>query len=196
MKPILPILAAAALLGGCTTPAWVSPVEVTRFTAEVPTYLGQGTIQIVAAPDMDPQGIEYAFYEEAVRRELERLGYRVVMMNASQVAQVELEEYVVDTAPRRSPVDVGVGGSIGSYGSGLGLGIAFNLGNQPAERIVRELKVSIREAGGTQNLWEGRAQMAATANSEYAADAAAAARMAQALFKDFPGNSGETIEVE
>ena len=59
MKHALAILATAALLGGCATPAWVSPVEVTRFTGEAPTYLGQGTIQIVAAPGLDAQSIEY-----------------------------------------------------------------------------------------------------------------------------------------
>jgi len=196
MKQALAILATAALLGGCATPAWVSPVEVTRFTGEAPTYLGQGTIQIVATPGLDAQSIEYGLYEDAVRRELEGLGYRVVMINGSQVAQVALDQYVVDTGPRRGPVDVGVGGSTGSYGSGVGLGIGFNLGGQPAERIARELSVSIRAAGGTQNLWEGRASMTATANSDYAADAAAAPRMADALFAGFPGESGETIEVE
>lgn len=196
MKHALAILATAALLGGCATPAWVSPVEVTRFTGEAPTYLGQGTIQIVAAPGLDAQSIEYGLYEDAVRRELEGLGYRVVMINGSQVAQVALDQYVVDPGPRRGPVDVGVGGSTGSYGSGVGLGIGFNLGGQPAERIARELSVSIRAAGGTQNLWEGRASMTATGNSDYAADAAAAPRMADALFAGFPGESGETIEVE
>lgn len=196
MKPVLAILATAALLGGCTTPAYVSPVEVTRFTGEAPAYLGQGTIQIVAAPGLDPQSIEYGLYEDAVRRELEDLGYRVVMINGSQVAQVALDQYVVDAGPRRGPVGVGVGGSTGTYGSGLGVGIGINLGGQPAERIARELAVSIRAAGGTQNLWEGRASMTATGNSDYAADALAAPRMADALFADFPGESGETIEVE
>lgn len=196
MKRPLAILAATALLGGCATPAYVSPVEVTRFTGDAPAYLAQGTIQIVAAPGLDAQSIEFGLYEDAVRRELEELGYRVVMINGSQVAQVALDQYVVDAGPRRGPVGVGVGGSTGSYGSGLGVGIGINLGGQPAERIVRELSVSIRAAGGGQNLWEGRASMTATANSDYAADAVAAPRMADALFAGFPGESGETIEVE
>jgi hypothetical protein len=196
MRPSLAILAVATLLGGCATPAWVSPVQVTRFTGDAPTYLAQGTIQIVAAPGLDAQSIEFGLYEDAVRRELEQLGYRVVMINGAQVAQVSLDQYIVDAGPRRGPVGVGVGGSTGSYGSGLGVGVGINLGGQPAERIARELAVSIREAGGTQNLWEGRASMTATANSDFAADATAAPRLADALFAGFPGESGETIEVE
>ncbi len=195
-KPALTLIAASALLGGCATPAYVSPVEVTRFVGDAPTFLAQGTIQISPASGLDSGSIEYSLYENAVRRELESLGYRVVVVNGAQVAQVALDQYVVDEGRRRGPVDVGVGGSTGTYGSGVGLGIGFNLGGQPAERVSRELSVSIREAGGATNLWEGRAAMVATTNSDYAADAAAAPRMAEALFAGFPGNSGETIEVE
>jgi len=195
-KPALALIATTALLGGCATPAYVSPVEVTRFVGEEPAFLAQGTIQIVAASGLDRESIEFGLYEDAVRHELEELGYRVVMINGSQVAQVGIDQYVIDEGNRRGPVDVGVGGSTSSYGSGLGVGIGFNLGGRPAERIARELSVSIREEGGTRNLWEGRASMTATANSDYAADAAAAPRMADSLFAGFPGNSGETIEVE
>lgn len=195
-KPTLAILASAAMFGGCATPAYVSPVEVTRFTGDAPAFLGQGTIQIVPAPGLDANSIEFDLYEEAVRRELEGLGYRVVLINGAQVAQVGLDHFIVDAGNRRGPVDVGVGGSTGTYGSGVGIGIGFNLGGQPSERISRELMVSIREAGGNQNLWEGRATMTATTNSDYAADATAAPRLADALFAGFPGQSGETIEVE
>ena len=192
---IPPMLAALALCA-CATPAYVSPVEVTRFVGDEPAFLAQGTIQIVPAAGIDGQSIEYGLYRDAVRLELEELGYRVVMVNGEQVAQLSLDQYVLDEAQRRGPVDVGVGGSTGTYGSGVGLGIGFNLGGQPSERIVREMAVTIRAASGQQNLWEGRAAMTATANSDYAADAAAASRIADALFSDFPGMSGETIAVE
>lgn len=191
-----PFLLLAAMVAGCAAPAYVSPVEVTRFVGETPAYLAQGTIQIVPASGLDTNSIDYDFYEDAVRQQLEALGYRVVMVNGSQVAQLSLDQYVVDEGARRGPVDVGVGGSTGSYGSGLGVGIGFNLGGQQAERINRELFVSIREAGGAMNLWEGRAVMVATTNSDFAADTVAAPRMAEALFAGFPGESGETIEVE
>lgn len=194
--PILAALAGAALLGGCATPAYVSPVDVTRFVGDRPAFLGQGTIQIVPATGLSAESLEYGLYREALRLELEELGYRVVMVNGSQVARLAIEQYVLGEGERRSPVDVGVGGSTGTYGSGVGVGIGLNLGGRPSERIAREVSVSIREAGGDQNLWEGRAGMTATANSDYAADAVAAPRIIDALFSDFPGTSGETIAVE
>ena len=192
----LPALAAGLLLTGCATPAYVSPVEVTRFTGQSDQFLGTGTIQIVPAPGLDAESIEYGFYEDAVRVELEQLGYRVVLVNGGQVAQIAVDEYVSAPAGRRSPVSVGAGGSTGSYGSGVGLGIGFNLGGQPSERIEREVAVAIRPGDGGQNLWEGRASMTATANSDFAAASQAAPRIVDALFSGFPGTSGETIAVE
>ncbi len=198
IKRFIPIslIGAGALLAGCTTPAYVSPVEVTRFIGDETAFLAQGTIQIVPAPGIPAESLEYDLYRDAVRMELEELGYRVVLVNGGQIAQLSLDQYVLDDGQRRSPVDVGVGGSTGTYGSGVGVGIGFNLGGREAERIVREMSLTIRSEGGMQNLWEGRAEMVATINSDYASDTAAAPRMADALFSGFPGTSGETIEVE
>ncbi|MWV26914.1 DUF4136 domain-containing protein [Aurantiacibacter rhizosphaerae] len=195
-KPAFALLAASLMLPACATPAYVSPVDVTRFVGDAPAFLGQGTIQIVPAAGLEAESIEYGIYRDAVRLELEEMGYRVVMVNGSQTAQLGIDQYVLDEGNRRGPVGVGVGGSTGTYGSGLGVGIGFNLGGKPSERIAREMVVSIRQAGGDQNLWEGRATMTVTANSDYAADAAAAPRLADALFSGFPGTSGETISVE
>ncbi|APE29457.1 DUF4136 domain-containing protein [Aurantiacibacter gangjinensis] len=201
MKKLLAALAPAVLVAGCATPAYVSPVDVTRFVTDEPTFLAQGTIQIVPAPGIEGESIEYGIYREAVRLELEELGYRVVAVNGEQVAQVDLDQYIVDEdGARRSPVGVGVGGSTGTFGSGVGVGVGINLNSLfdggPRETIQREIAVSIRAAEGGTNLWEGRASMAATANSDFASDAAAAPRMAEALFSGFPGVSGETIAVE
>lgn len=200
MKRIALVAMASSLaLAGCATPAYVSPVEVTRFVGDQSAYLGQGTIEIVAAPGTDTASIEFGIYADAVRHELETLGYRVVAQDAQQVAAIAIESFVGETERGRGPVSVGAGGSTGSYGSGVGVGIGIDLGSlsgPPPERIEREIFVAIRSEDQFTNLWEGRASMVATSNSDYAAEAAAATRMATALFTDFPGNSGETIEVE
>lgn len=197
---LLPFAAALTLLGGCATPAYVSPVEVTRFVGETPAYLGQGTIELVAAPGAQADSLEYAVYADAVRNELDELGYRVVARNGGQVAQLSVEQYALEEGRRGGGVGVGAGGSTGSYGSGVGVGVGVNLtdllSGPPPERIERLVSVAIRLPEGGTNLWEGRASMVATSNSDYAADPAAAQRMADALFSDFPGVSGETIAVE
>lgn len=184
-------------LSACAAPAYVSPVEVTRFAAPAAS-LGQGTISLRAAPGTD-EGLEFGLYRAAVATELERLGYRVVPDMGAQVATISVAEAVIQPQRESGPVSVGGGAGVGSYGSGVGLGVGINLNSlagPPPERIERLLAVAIRSADGPANLWEGRASFTATTNSAFAQDAPAASRAAAALFQGFPGTSGETIEIE
>lgn len=187
---------AAATLSGCTTPAWVSGVEVTRFVGQAPAQLGHGTIAVVPAAGLVQQGVEFALYEAQLSAALTALGYRVVNdPSAAQIASLSFIE-TVDQADRRGPVSVGGNAGLGSYGSGVGLGLGIDLTPPPADQIARQVAVTIRAADGGQNLWEGRARFTATANHAMADPAAAAARAMEALFLGFPGNSGETVIVQ
>ena len=189
-------LAAALSLSACTTP--VGPVEVTRFVApDRMAQLGQGTLFVESAPNTRTDGLALSPYKAAVAAELQRLGYREAGRgDASQIAEVSVETYVLDRGGRRSPVDVGVGASTGSYGSGVGLGIGINLGGGEQDRLGTQLAVTIRDKASGQSLWEGRADFRPPENSPLARGQANAQTVASALFRDFPGNNGETIEVE
>ena len=185
---------AGLLLAGCATPSFVSPVEVTRFAAPQ-ARLASGTISVTPAQGTDSATPEYAAFAGAVQRELTALGYSVVATGGAQVAQLSLTQSV-SPPERRSPVSVGGGGSVGTYGSGVGLGIGLNLNPGRGEAVETRIALFIRPAAGGSNLWEGRASMSASANSEYNTADATAARMAAALLHGFPGTSGETISVE
>lgn len=197
----LPILALPALgLSGCVAPT--GPVEVTRFHLPDVAPLGHGPIAVVAAPGMDPGSLELRTFSGAVGRELQRLGYREgPAEGAAQVAEVRLERRTVQPERNRSPVSVGLGGSTGSYGSGLGVGLGFNLSGPPPAMTETLLGVVIREKAGNaaapgKVLWEGRASFAVKASSPLATTDLGAAQMALALFRDFPGRSGETVLVK
>lgn len=202
-RPPVPaaIAAMAALtfaLSACAT-APAGPVEVTRFLEPTATErLGRGTIFIESAAGTDSDSLELAAYKAAVARELARLGYREASRaEALQVAQVRIERSAFVTGDRRGPVSVGVGGSTGSYGSGVGLGIGINLGGGGSgEQVETRLGVMIRDKASGQTLWEGRASHAASTRSPLADTPASAAAVAGALFREFPGNNGETIEVK
>ena len=199
MKTPLPLAlgtAAALALAGCTTPA--GPVEVTRFVAaERTAELGKGPIFVETAPGADIDGLALAPYKAAVADELGRLGYREADRSvAGQIAQVTLVRYVLDSGGKRSPVSVGVGGSTGSYGSGVGVGIGINLGGGAKDRLGTELAVTIRDKASGESLWEGRADFRPPEDSPLARGQANAQTVASALFREFPGNNGETIEVE
>ena len=189
------ILLASAGLAACAAPAYVSPVEVTRFVGDAPAQLGAGTISVDFGFGLQRSPDE-SVYRTAVERELASLGYSVRPSGGMQVAQVTLEQFVDDPDAGRRPVSVGGGASVGSYGSGVGLGIGLDLTPRAAERLDTRLSVAIRPVAGGANLWEGRAQMTASANSDYADQSAAATRLASALFSNFPGVSGETIQVD
>jgi hypothetical protein len=195
----LSFLATLALLAGCATPAYVSPVEVTRFTGDSPASLGSGPIAVVAAPGTPTDSWEYAAFSRAVGDELAQLGYVVTGDMAQQVAEISVRRAVAQAGRGASPVGVGVGGSTGSYGSGAGVGVGVDLSRlingRPADQIDTELRVVIKPSGGVNALWEGRAHFTATSNSTYADQSAAAGKLADALFRGFPGRSGETIEV-
>ena len=194
MKP--DYLAAVALLAlsGCVVPT--GPVEVTRFNraAEGVTY-GSGTYS-VALPGEAAAGQSLAAtpYVAAVAREMQRLGYAEKIGAAQVTAEVRVSSERLEPQ-RRSPVSVGVGGSTGGYGSGVGLGVGFNLGGGSKAQVETTLSVRIIRRSDNLVIWEGKASQAAKAGSPAAQPGIAASKLAEALFKDFPGVSGETIRV-
>lgn len=195
---ILLVTAAAATLSACATTA-PGPVEVTRFHQPAAlAQLGQGTIFVDTAPGQDASSLELAPYKEAVARQLVRLGYREAPRDqAGQIAQVSLDRFTAEPEPKRNPVSVGVGGSTGSYGSGMGLGIGINLGGKKSgPEVATQLAVSIRSAATGEALWEGRGNFAVSNTSPLANSSANAATIAEAMFREFPGNNGETTEVK
>lgn len=197
--PAFPMIMAALLLAGCATP-YASPVEVTRFSAPAAPAaprLGTGPIVVRAAPGEAGGTLEFSAYERAVAAELAQLGYTLSTGGpAPQVAEVRVSRVQLAPGDRRGPVNVGVGGSTGSYGSGLGVGIGLDLTPPPKPVIQTELGVIIRDNATGQPLWEGRANFGASTDSPLADRQAAAARLATALFGGFPGASGQTITVK
>lgn len=188
------LLAVPLALAACATPQ--GPIEVTRFVDPAGTArLGQGTVFVETAPGAI-DGLEVAPYKAAVAAELTRLGYRETSRaEASQIAQVRVERFSEQALARRNPVSVGVGGSTGSYGSGVGLGVGINLGGGPKPTSATQLGVTLRNASGGPNLWEGRADIDTTAGAPLADRTRNAQALATALFRDFPGNNGETVQV-
>lgn len=183
-----------AALAGCVTP--VGPVEVTRFHGADVTPLGKGTISVEPAPGTDGASLEWQTYRGAVARQLILLGYtEAAPGSGNQVAQVRLSRSTFKPGGS-GPVSVGVGGSTGTYGSGVGLGVGFNLSPGSKEQVSTALAVSIRDRTSGTVLWEGRASFTVGSGSPLANTALAAPKMSEALFLNFPGTSGETIEVK
>lgn len=189
-------LAATTALPGCVAP--VGPVEVTRFHAPDAPTLGQGAISIEPASGQ-ADSIEFRTYAGAVMRELTRVGYVDAAAGTGpgrQVATLSIERQRYRPGRDRGPVSVGVGGSTGSYGSGVGVGLGIDLSGPPPEQVDTQMHVMIRERASGRTIWEGRARFTVRADSPLAQTPLGAAKMTEALFKGFPGQSGETILVK
>ena len=186
MRPI--ILFTAIALGGCA--ANIPPVQVTRF------HLQGDIVRGPIAPVAASNSLERGTYDAAVARELARLGFAPGDASARYTFSTEVMRDTRAALARRSPVTIGIGGGTGGYGGGVGLGASFGLGgNRSGTVVVTLLSVQIRERGGNGVVWEGRAETEAPSNAAAAQPGLAADKLAAALFRDFPGESGRTISV-
>lgn len=188
-------LAALAMLGGCTTASGPRPIDVTRF------HLGQPIAG--AAVSVEPMSTnatispEYQTYADAVGAELGRLGFAPAAGQPSTfIASVSFRRTSQGYVRKRPPVTIGIGG--GSFGGNVGVGgsTSFGIGGRDVEVIRTELSVQLRRRSDDTVVWEGKAQTDGMLGTPDGQPGGTAQRLAAALFKDFPGESGITITVK
>ncbi|PZU10866.1 DUF4136 domain-containing protein [Sphingomonas sp.] len=193
LKPLAAFAALLALAGCATTPT----SRVTRFHLGEP--IARGEIAVEPLVPADRGSLEYQTYASIVGAELARIGFTEApgLKQSEQVAVISVERGSRETLAQRSPVSVGLGGSTGSYGGGVGLGISFPIGKKRSnEIVVTRLAVQIKRRSEGTVIWEGRAETAAPAGSAAADPATTVKMLASAVFRDFPGVSGRTITVK
>jgi Domain of unknown function (DUF4136) len=190
ISSIFPLIVLAAV-SGCA--ASIPPVEVTRF------HLGQAIAPSATSVEpltgSDAQSLEFRTYAAAVTRELSRLGFGGEAAPL-YIAQIEFYRTSRVDPVQHSPVTIGIGG--GSFGShvGIGVGTSFGIGgNGQKETLVSRLAVRLKRKSDGSVVWEGRAVTEAPVNAPAAQPGLAADKLAMALFKDFPGESGKTVVV-
>jgi hypothetical protein len=191
-------LSGLALLSGCMMDTGPTQPTVTRFHLGQP--IARSVIAIEPSDPADANSPEFDAIADSVGRELTRLGWTVDKHNAAseQVATITIEQ---DSriAPRRSGFSIGIGGGTGSYGrhGGVGVGGAVDIpvGRTTDRLVATRLSVRIQRRSDATVAWEGRAEYEARAGTPEAARAGASSRLAAALFRDFPGESGRTIRV-
>lgn len=181
-------MAAAAALTSASS-AHAKPVEVTRFAAPGPITRGP------AAPATAAASLEQTNHDAIVARELARAGF-TGEGDARFTYTVEVTRNVRPRAARRAPVTIGIGGGGGRFGGGfggggVGLGASFGVGGRGRDVTVTRLSVVLRDHTTRLSVWEGRAEAESTKPGGEPIE-----RLAAALFRDFPGESGRTISVK
>ena len=195
------LMGTALALAGCA--AQMPEARVTRFHLGQPIAPGA-----VAVEPRDPslsKDLEFQSYARIVQGELARVGFGIApdLAKSELVAVTEVQRsWRPSGQARGSSISIGLGGGSGGGwhgGTSVGLGgaVSFPIG-KPRERMdaLTMLSVQLKRRSEGTVIWEGRAEMAARDGTPAAAPEAAVARLAAALFKDFPGRSGETITVK
>jgi hypothetical protein len=182
-----PLLLAAALAacagGGGKERPTAGGADVARFHLGEPVARAQ--IAIEPFDRADGNRPEFPAYAAAVGRQLSRLGWTVVptTTGSEQIALIDLEQGSREAIAALSAARIGRGVS-GAAPTGTSANVTASL-----------LEVAIRRRSDGTVFWEGRAVGEAPTGSAEATRTAAVERLAAALFRDFPGESGRTIRV-
>ena len=181
----LAISLAGCAAGGGGSANTAGGMDVARF------HLGEQTIaraQIAIEPfdRADANRSEFPVYAAAVARELTRLGWTVVpaATRTEQVALIDVEQ------GSREAI-----GALTAARIGRGVAAATAGGTDPNVTATL-LEVGSRRRSDATVFWEGRAVSEARTGSAQARSTAAVERLASALFRDFPGESGRTIRLK
>ncbi len=98
--------------------------------------------------------------------------------------------------PPRSSFSIGIGGGSYGYGGGVGGGVSVPIQGRPTQNVATRLIVQIKRRSDSTTIWEGRAETAQRFGTPGSQPAETVAKLAGALFRDFPGVSGRTISVK
>lgn len=189
-------LIAAALAVPIAAAVAATPVRVTRFHLDKP--IAPQPVAIQAGTGSDPASLEQQRFGGAVANELVALGFtrETPEAVAPMIATVTFQRTTRDEVAARPPVTIGLG--LGGFGRNVGGGasVGFGVGKRQTRAFyLTELKVQLRLRSTGEAVWEGTARMEASANSKDGQPGIAADKLARALFRGFPGESGRTITV-
>jgi hypothetical protein len=183
---------ALALAACASTPT----ANVLRFHQNQP--IGRGTVYIRPANPQMAGSLEFQTQANAVGAELARQGFQPVpnpaMAQFTAVIDVSTTERI--SAPTRSSgVSVGIGGGFSSGNVGIGGSVNVPVGRTPPPNVATTTTLSVTLAAnpGTQAVWEGRASLDTQAGGQRGTTLTPV--LATALFQDFPGPAGRTVQV-
>lgn len=179
-------LALMLALGACSSSNQYA--EVARFHTNQP--INRGTLAIVPADPAVADSLEFRTHAETVAIEMRRLGF-TTGLPADQVQYVA----TVDITQSDGQTVVRAGTSVGVPIGPIDVGLPVGRGPRVATNRATTLSVQIRRTSDNQMVWEGRATTEAAAGSADATLTAAVPRLAGALFQDFPGTPGATVNV-
>ncbi|MGK6320850.1 hypothetical protein [Sphingomonas sp. DT-204] len=187
---LLTMLAAAA--------AALAPVQAADVPS--PTTLTPGTVsvELPAGSGGKPTAADQVF-ADAVEQALIDKGFTALpgAGHGRYVASVTVTRAARGAVTSDAPVD-GASATSGGLGRGVGATLGVTLPSNTSRvgsLMSTELQVRISRRGETKPAWEGRAVTAQVGGTRNDAPATVAPKLAQALFRNFPGETNLSVSV-
>ena len=190
------VLAAPLALGACASDGMApGTASVTRFHSSATPAPGT-RITVAPAPGGMVGELEFSTYAGVIAQAAQRAGF-VPAAGAPVVLVADVQRGRRQSAGKRSPFSIGLGtGSFGRH-TGVGLGTSVGIGGtKPGTLVTTALTLQLKRQADGVTLWEGRAETEAATDRAEASPAVAVSLLADALFRDYPGPSGQTILVK
>jgi len=189
---VLPLLT-LAMLAACTTSERFA-ADVTRFHMAPPGARGAVFLEPMQAATAT--SLEYQNYAGAVANELRDAGFTIAdTRSAAEILGIiSYAQATREAARKSSPVSIGIGG--GTFGGDVGVGVGTSIGvggKKGGEVNVNTLALQLKRVSDMTVVWEGRAVAEASSDSPYGPLSTAIPELADALLRDFPGTSGQTV---
>ena len=166
-------------------------IQVAAYAANSPNaaQLGHGPITVASAPGNLIMGTEDAAYQAAVFDQLLKAAYLSGGPQSinGQLAELKISHTLVEPEePPHDPVSGQAGVGISNRGSTIGIAVGVDLSKPLKALVATRLDAQIRDRVTNEVLWEGYAKVVSRQGNREWSNAATAARLAAALFKNFP----------
>lgn len=192
LRPALAALVLTAALGACADNRFAA--EVTRFHLDQP--MSRGSVVLEPSEPRAAESLEFQQYAGFVAEELREEGFAIAPTRggAELAAVIDYEQDSRRDIAARSPVSVGIGGGTVGNNVGVGVGTTFGLGGKRADTVnINYLGVKLLRLSDETIIWEGRAVSEVREDRPDAALSTAIPKLAEALFREYPGPSGQTV---
>jgi hypothetical protein len=189
-------LSAMALLAACTTGGGTR-ADVTRFHLGAP--VARSTVFVTPVNAADAGSLEFRTYATAVTEALRRVGFTPApaLERSELVAVFGAQQTSREALSGGSGLSVGLGA--GTFGRNVGLGGSVNIPvgeRKPNEVVVSMIELQLKRRSDNSVIWEGRAMTEARSGTANASLGTVVPALTDALLRDFPGPSGQTVRVK
>lgn len=190
-------LSALALLAACSTTGGSNRADVTRFHLGQP--VARSTVFVTPVNAADASSLEFRTYATSVTEALRRTGFTPApaLDRAEVVAVFGATQTTREALSNGSGLSVGLGG--GTFGRNVGLGGSINIPvgkSKPNEVVVSMIELQLKRRSDNSVIWEGRAMTEARSGTPNSSLGTVVPALTDALLRDFPGPSGQTVRVK